>query len=254
MIQVSFSGGRSSAMMAKIMLDNYPKDELLFTFANTGKELPETLDFVHECDVRWGLGVVWIEYCATNKFKVVSYESASRNGEPFEAIVEKKKYLPNRVARFCTADLKIRPMKKYILSIGYTHWDAAIGIRKDEPNRYYKMKNAKKRDRWEYIFPLWDMQITKTEVSTFWNNQGFDLKIHSNLGNCDFCFMKALKKKLSQARLMPENLQWWIDMEDKTGSRFVNDYTMRQLQALAKNPSLFDSLEDEPEISCFCGD
>lgn len=33
-----------------------------------------------------------------------------------------------------------------------------------------------------------------------------------------------------------------------------NDYTMKQLEMLAKNPSLFDSLEDELEISCFCGD
>ena len=254
MIQVSFSGGRSSAMMAKIMLDNYPKDELLFTFANTGKELPETLDFVHECDVRWGLGVVWIEYCPTNKFKVVDYESASRNGEPFEALIEKRNYLPNRVTRFCTTELKVRPMAKFIQSLDYESWDAAIGIRKDEPNRYHRMKSAKKRDRWEYIFPLWDMQITKKEVETFWNNAGFDLAIHSNLGNCDFCFMKGLNKKLSQARVMPENLQWWADMEAKTGSRFVNDYTMKQLQVLAKNPSLFDSLEDELEISCFCGD
>ena len=116
------------------------------------------------------------------------------------------------------------------------------------------MKNAKKRDRWEYIFPLWDMQITKKEVEAFWNNAGFDLAIHSNLGNCDFCFMKSLTKKLSQARLMPENIQWWVNMEAKTGSRFVNDYTMKQLQMLAKNPSLFDSLEDELEIGCFCGD
>ena len=246
MIQVSFSGGRSSAMMAKIMLDNYPKDELLFTFANTGKELPETLHFVHECDVRWGLGVVWIEYCPTNKFKVVDHESASRNGEPFEALIEKRKYLPNRVTRFCTTELKIRPMARFIRSLDYESWDAAIGIRKDEPNRYHRMKSAKKRDRWEYIFPLWDMQITKKEVETFWNNAGFDLAIHSNLGNCDFCFMKGLRKKLSQARLMPENLQWWVNMEAKTGSRFVNDYTMKQLQVLAKNPSFFDSLEDEP--------
>jgi hypothetical protein len=57
MIQVSFSGGRSSAMMAKIMLDNYDRDELIFMFANTGKELPETLDFVNECDIRWAL--IW---------------------------------------------------------------------------------------------------------------------------------------------------------------------------------------------------
>ena len=83
MIQVSFSGGRSSAMMAKIMVDNYTNDELIFTFANTGKELPETLDFVNDCDKAWNLNVVWIEYCPINKFKVVDYESASRDGLPF---------------------------------------------------------------------------------------------------------------------------------------------------------------------------
>jgi len=80
MIQVSFSGGRSSAMMAKIMVDNYPKDELIFTFANTGREMNETLDFVNECDIRWNLGVVWLEFCNENKYKIVNYESSSRNG------------------------------------------------------------------------------------------------------------------------------------------------------------------------------
>lgn len=240
-------------MMAKIMLDNCPKDELLFTFANTGKELPETLDFVNECDKRWNLGIVWIEYCPVNKFKVVSYESASRDGQPFQALIEKRKYLPNRVTRFCTTELKVRPMAKFIRSLDYESWDAAIGIRKDEPNRYHRMKSAKKRDRWEYLFPLWDMEITKKEVENFWNNAGFDLAIHSNLGNCDFCFMKSLGKKLSQARLMPEKLQWWADMEAKTKSRFNNDYSINQLQKLAANPSLFSD-QDEPEIGCFCGD
>ena len=240
-------------MMAKMMLDNYPKDELLFTFANTGKELPETLDFVYECDKRWNLGVIWIEYCPKEKFKIVSYESASRKGEPFEALIEKRKYLPNRVTRFCTTELKVRPMAKYIRSLGVDYWDAAIGIRRDEPNRYHRMKSAKQRDRWEYIFPLWDLRITSDQVSKFWSEQGFDLAIHSNLGNCDFCFMKKLSKKLSQARLMPDNLQWWVDMEERVGGRFVNDYSMKELQILAKNPSLFD-ISDSSEISCFCGD
>lgn len=253
MIQVSFSGGRSSAMMAKIMLENYDKDELLFTFANTGKELEETLRFVHECDVRWGLGVVWVEYCPENKFRVVSYETASRQGEPFEALVMKKNYLPNRVARFCTADLKIRPMAKYIRSIGVDYWDAAIGIRYDEPNRYHKMKNAKKRDRWDYVFPLWGMRITQEEVKAFWKAQDFDLGILSQYGNCDFCFMKGIKKKVSQARVMPEKLQWWIDMETKLGSKFHADYKMKDVLSLSSNPQLFD-LQDEPDISCFCGD
>jgi 3'-phosphoadenosine 5'-phosphosulfate sulfotransferase (PAPS reductase)/FAD synthetase len=191
MIQVSFSGGRSSAMMAKIMIDNYPKDELIFTFANTGKEMPETLDFVNECDLAWNLNVVWIEFCPEEKFKVVNYETASRDGKPFEQLIEKRNYLPNRVTRFCTSDLKIKPMSKYLQSLGFKEWDAAVGIRKDEPNRYYKMKNKAKKDRWEYLFPLWDFNIVKQDVLNFWKQQDFDLNIHSEHGNCDFCFLKG---------------------------------------------------------------
>jgi 3'-phosphoadenosine 5'-phosphosulfate sulfotransferase (PAPS reductase)/FAD synthetase len=250
MIQVSFSGGRSSAMMAKIMIDNYPKDELIFTFANTGKELPETLDFVNDCDKNWNLNVVWIEYCPINKFKVVDYESASSDGLPFEQVIDMKQYLPNRVTRFCTTELKIKPMSLYLQSLGYKHWDTAVGIRKDEPNRYHKMKNKVKKDRWDYIFPLWDFNATKESVVKFWSEQSFDLKIHSEHSNCDFCFLKGTKKKVAQAHLMPERLQWWIDMETKIGKRFHSDFPMTTLKQLALNPQLFD----EPNIDCFCGD
>ena len=250
MIQVSFSGGRSSAMMAKIMIDNYTNDELIFTFANTGKELPQTLDFVNDCDKAWNLNVVWIEYCPINKFKVVDYESASRDGLPFEQVIDMKQYLPNRVTRFCTTELKIKPMSLYLQSLGHKHWDAAVGIRRDEPNRYHKMKNKVKKDRWDYIFPLWDSFATKKSVTHFWNEQPFDLKIPSEHSNCDFCFLKGTKKKVAQAHLMPERLQWWIDMETKIGKRFHSDFPMTTLKQLALNPQLFD----EPNIDCFCGD
>lgn len=238
-------------MMAKIMVDNYAKDDMIFMFANTGKEMPETLDFVHECDMRWGLGVVWIEYCPDNRFKVVTYETASREGEPFEALIAKNKYryLPNRVARFCTADLKIRPMKAYLMSMGYKHWDAALGIRYDEPKRYHKLRASDGKDRWDYIFPLWDFKITKADVMRFWSHQGFDLAIHSNLGNCDFCFLKGRNKKISQAKIMPDRLDWWISMEEKVGGRFCNDYSMKELKHQAVQPGLFDDT-----IDCFCGD
>ena len=141
-------------------------------------------------------------------------------------------------------------MSKYLQSLGFKEWDAAVGIRKDEPNRYYKMKNKIKKDRWEYLFPLWDFNITKQDVLNFWKQQTFDLNIHSEHGNCDFCFLKGLKKKVAQAHLMPERLQWWIDMEAKIGSKFHSDFPMTTLKHLALNPQLFD----EPNIDCFCGD
>lgn len=250
MIQVSFSGGRSSSMMAKIMLDNYERDDLLFTFANTGKEMPETLDFVHECDQRWNLGVVWIEYDQETKYRIVSRETASLDGRPFAELIEKKGYLPNRVARFCTADLKVRPMKAYIMDLGFEYWDTAIGIRYDEPRRYHKLKANQGKDRWDYIFPLYDMRITQQMVQDFWKAQPFDLAIPSQYGNCDFCFLKGLQKKTRQAHEMPERLEWWIEQEAKVGARFHNDFAYTDLKTLALNATLFE----QPEIGCFCGD
>ena len=98
---ISFSGGRTSAYMLYRILDAYcgelPED-VVVCFANTGKEMPETLDFVDECSQRWGVPIVWLELGVVRlddsskrkKFeydtRVVSYESASRNGEPFYGV------------------------------------------------------------------------------------------------------------------------------------------------------------------------
>ena len=48
---ISFSGGRTSGFMLKQILNTYGgelPDDIKVCFANTGKEMPETLDFVHE--------------------------------------------------------------------------------------------------------------------------------------------------------------------------------------------------------------
>ena len=61
---VSFSGGRTSGYMLYQILKAYknklPKD-LYITFANTGKEMPETLDFINQCAEKWGVKIHWLE-------------------------------------------------------------------------------------------------------------------------------------------------------------------------------------------------
>ena len=144
-------------------------------------------------------------------------------------------------------------MERYLRSIGFDSWDCAVGIRHDEDNRYRRMK-GKAPERWEYIFPLYDFKITKKQVHEFWKQQPFDLQIPSEHGNCDFCFMKGLAKKVAQAKQMPQKLDWWIDIERKTGKRFTNDYSYQDIKTLALQPELFNTQKNEPEISCFCGD
>ena len=59
---VSFSGGRTSGYMCWWVIQNWAdKYDFIFTFANTGLEDEKTLEFVKECDERFGLSLVWLE-------------------------------------------------------------------------------------------------------------------------------------------------------------------------------------------------
>ncbi len=122
---ISFSGGRTSAYLLKHVLDAYGGTlpaNVIPCFANTGKEMPHTLDFVRDCGDRWRSNIVWLEYDPAGeshrKFKIVDHESASRHGEPYEALLCERKYLPNPVTRFCTTQLKIRVLRDYARSLG----------------------------------------------------------------------------------------------------------------------------------------
>lgn len=55
---ISFSGGRTSAFMTRVLVDYLQDRERPVVFANTGKEREETLWFINECDKRWKLGVI----------------------------------------------------------------------------------------------------------------------------------------------------------------------------------------------------
>src|SRR4051812_42051434 len=56
----SISGGRTSGMMLRNLMDDGV--DVSPMFCNTGKERDETLDFVHEIEVKWGIPIVWLEY------------------------------------------------------------------------------------------------------------------------------------------------------------------------------------------------
>jgi hypothetical protein len=71
--------------------------------------MPQTLDFVRDCGERWNVPIVWVEYAPDGekqrKFRVVDHRTASRQGEPYEALLRERRYLPNPVTRFCTTQL-----------------------------------------------------------------------------------------------------------------------------------------------------
>ena len=269
---LSFSGGRTSAFMLKQIIDAHGgtlPDDIYVTFANTGKEMPETLDFVQACSEHWGVKVHWLELEMADerpvyRTKEVTYETASRDGEPFEALIGRRSYLPNPVARFCTAELKIRRMKDFMWKMkGYKHWDNVLGLRYDEPRRVSSSRNASERERWGNLMPMYDAKHTVKDVLEFWQKANFDLTLPSIdgqtlAGNCDLCFLKGRKTLTKLIKERPDLTTWWIAQENRigegTGATFRSDRPPYvELLKEAENPVMDDMFEDDA-MSCFCHD
>ena len=249
---INFSGGRTSAYMTKRLLEE-SDEKYLICFQNTGRESKETLEFVNKCDKEWDLGIVWLEYRMPSvnpeRFEVVTYEAASRNGEPYEQLIKQRPAsIPNVAFRYCTLELKIRTVKRYLKSLGVSDYTSFNGIRYDEPRRWSKIKN---NPEFDVELPLVDWKITKSDVMKFWSEQPFDLGIDDPYGNCDGCFLKGKGKLIKILSENPNALDWWIDIENKSGKTFKKDTSYEDLKRLAQEKKI-DLFSDDPSFDCFC--
>ena len=262
---VSFSGGRTSGLMLWRMLEAYggtlPLDTYV-VFANTGKEKPETLNFVREVSERWDCPIHWIEYAGKGVYREVTYATASRDGEPFDVLIAEKKYLPNTVTRFCTEVLKVKGFAWFMAARGHGDmgdWPNIVGMRADEPRRVAKM--ARRNDEggeWN-LTPLATAGATKADVLAFWAAQPFGLNLLPWQGNCDLCFLKGEKIRVRILRDEPRVGDWWAAREVQIGATFDKKATIPQLGFLSRLPMLpgmDDEITDDDSaaIPCMCSD
>lgn len=235
---VSFSGGETSAYMAQWLKKHKPREyEMIFVFANTGQENEETLKFVELCDRQFNLGVVWVEAVPMVKldgktmpigidvfndeweggrvgtsFKIVDYNTANRNGKPFEAVIQKYG-IPNMATPHCTRELKEAPIKAYARSIGWKEYYTAIGIREDELDRINSRRESKR-----LIYPLVNIQpMTKQKINFWWSQQQFRLNLKGYQGNCITCWKKSDPKLFQIAKENEHAFSFFGKMELRYG-------------------------------------
>lgn len=288
---ISFSGGRTSALMLFLILMAHGgvlPDDAIVMFANTGREREETLRFVHECSVRWGVRILWVEYRpaparrkagdpvltlvedASRRFEFVGFNSADREGKWFAELIRRKQYLPNVDMRYCTQLLKIEAMKWAMIALGYTHWGNVVGLRADEMHRVMKqvIRNHQSRERWISSCPLARAGIVKRIVMLFWLGrnvdprllthplpQGFDLGLRDYEGNCDLCMLKGRGKKARIIREVPGIGDWWAQQELLATNRTaVTTAYMKRFDKRESMEQLIAAVEASPELEGFDDD
>lgn len=259
-IVVAFSGGRTSGYMS-YWIKRYLSHlyEPIFVYANTGLEHEKTLEFIDKVDKHLELNLIWVEakvYHNERKacgYNLVSYETASRNGEPFEEVI--KKYgLPNQNFLHCTRELKNNPIKAWKQDNGYKDSRIALGIRYDEFRRVKARPDA--------IYPLATIsKTTKEDILKYWSKQPFDLEIEEHYGNCVSCYKKSDKKLKMIADENPNYFDFFIDMENKYETIKPKDgedkriifRNYRTAYEVKNNLKLPDNIMDIDECAEECG-
>ena len=255
---ISFSGGRTSGLMLRRVLDAHggvlPPDVHVL-FANTGKERSETLLFVAECATRWDVPIHWLERPAEGGVAEVDSASASRRGEPFDALLQHRGYLPNPSMRFCTTELKVRVMRDWMRARGYDHWVNCVGLRADEPRRVASGRASDGSQRWTLAYPLFDAGVTVADVQAFWTAQPFDLALRPWDGNCDVCYLKHISKRSRIIEDRPDLATWWIDAERRAGAPFRdNEPSFFSLLEWTKTQRRLPMIDDLTSVDCGCTD
>ncbi|HLY76005.1 MAG TPA: phosphoadenosine phosphosulfate reductase family protein [Planctomycetota bacterium] len=113
---LSMSGGKDSTALALYMKDRIP--EMEYVFMDTGKELPETYDYLRKIEAFLGKKIVML--------------NSDRDFDHWLQVYSG--FLPSPRTRWCTRQLKIIPFEKYV---GDELVHSYIGIRADEDRDGY---------------------------------------------------------------------------------------------------------------------
>lgn len=162
------SGGKDSAALAVYMRDRVP--EMEYWFADTGKELPETYDYLARLEAFLG--------------KPIARLNSERGFDHWLEVYGG--LLPSSRMRWCTRQLKIRPFEKYV---GEDTAVSYIAIRADENREGYISTKPNISAR----FPFKEDGIRKADVLRLLEEAGVGMpeyyKWRSRSG-CYFCFFQ----------------------------------------------------------------
>ena len=180
---LGLSGGKDSSALAIYLRDKIPDME--YFFADTGAELPETLEYIDLLEDYLG--------------KPIKRLNAGRSFEHY--LKMNGNFLPTAKSRWCTAELKIRPFEEYV---GNDEAITYVAIRYDEQHRkgYLSTKpNISAR------YPFIEDKKTKEDIIEIIDSSGIGLPKYyewRSRSGCYFCFFQRKVEWIGLSEKHPE--------------------------------------------------
>lgn len=259
MIKVnSISGGKTSAFMAL----NYPADIELFALVCIEAEYCKPKDKGLVKYVSDKIGRDFVATAESDKTLIVvrdleqilGKEIKWVVGDTFDELNRKRKSIPNRTRRFCTAQMKIHAIAKYLYENTELPVFVNMGIRYDEKERAKVTKQDRElrekiivgkrgtRNKWEEIFwgvanyPLLNSRTTHYEIYQWAKSSGLDFPDDSN---CVGCFWKPVQQLRKNWDDYPNKMEWFAQQEEKYIANYKDDITYRSIKKIGLQTDFF---------------
>ena len=229
------SGGKDSSALAVYLKDRIPSME--YFFCDTGAELPETYEYLIRLEIILGKPIV----------KLNSERGFDHYFEIYRGT------LPSPQMRWCTTNLKIKPIEKWI---GTDQAISYVGIRSDESNRKGYISTKKNISS---KFPFVEDGIDRAGVLRILDDAGIGLPRYyewRTRSGCYFCFYQRKAEWVGLAERHPELFSRAVAIEQKVlreagnnGDVDFSDHSMQERQyTWSGNETLLELLDRKDEI------
>lgn len=228
---LGLSGGKDSSALAIYMRDRVPDME--YFFCDTGAELPETYEYLNRLEAAVGKPIVRL--------------NASRDFDHWLEVYQGT--LPSPQMRWCTKNLKIRPLEEWV---GDDEVISYVAIRADENRLGY----VSTKPNIEAVFPFREDGIDRAEVDRILDEAGIGLPAYyewRTRSGCYFCFFQRKHEWVGLKDRHPELFEKAIAYEEKVNYRRTamqeRQYTWSQGESLHELIERRDEIEAKHEAA-----
>ena len=275
----SISGGKTSSYLAK----HFPADINIFSLVRIddkdnlwmkGKD-EKTRQIVSDKLGKEFIGTAEMDeiiYTILDLEQFIGSEITWVTGNSFEEIIKKNYgYLPNKMTRYCTVEMKLKPIFNWLQENTELPVEMRIGFRPNEISRAETvLKRAdengieffntiigkrKTQNKWGLVpyrkvtFPLIENNIQKDIIYNYWNDKNVRFAYRNN---CVGCVNRQPLMISHMASKDLDKVKWFEKQETITGNRFLSDVSFNQILKFGTQSSFFDDDFNECD-SGFCG-
>jgi hypothetical protein len=242
----SLSGGKTSSYMAV----HYPADYNVFALVTIDdiKSKPKDSGLVKRVSDK--IGKEFIATAEDDSTLVAMFDLEQLLGTEIIWLNEKsfdetigKQFLPNKLVRYCTTEMKLRPIWNWWYKTIGEKIKMGVGYRYDEKERADRFTTSfkgvvgkrKTQNKWQEIewregwFPLIDDKINHHDVYQWSQKSGI---IFPKDSNCIGCFWKPVQQLRKNFDDNPDKFEWFARKERECKGSWKDDIKYEQIKKI----------------------